>query len=554
MEPRQLVASVLVLVFVAGVATALIFGRGRVRRPGRYALYLAAAVSLVIWFRFFTFHTLFVDAVDGDTRPNRPKLAQNVPFHFHELFHYYLGAKYFRELGYLGLYDCTAFADREAADADGVPPRVRGYVRDLNDVLLDKPLEAALASCRDVVRPRFSDARWASFTGDLRELRRLAPDDWWQGAVYDAGFNPPPSWSLWGSAVANLIPIRAGGFLSALVATTLDLLLLVVCFFALRRAFGRTVASLAVIFFGASFIASYTWNGGAFLRYTWLTSLILGLCFQKLGRPLTAGLFLGASICDRIFPLGFAVGALAPIAYQALGSPAQRQVLTRILLGMAASIAGLVLLSTIVFGVDAWLTFFDRILRHGDIHYVGHIGLKKVLTFRDWVPNQDFWWHEGLQRFHAWNVRLHDTWRAMWFIAIPLQLVGFGGALAAALRRRPEEGALLVGVAFMFLFNLPANYYYVILALVPALLYRRAVSAPTAAAQLKEYGLFVAFLLYWTLTLVATQVWPDEIIANFVCCTVLLVFLALWIAAWLDVGWLRAEVRKRLGAPTPVAT
>ena len=30
------------------------------------------------------------------------------------------------------------------------------------------------------------------------------------------------------------------------------------------------------------------------------------------------------------------------------------------------------------------------ILEAGDIDYVMHIGVKRVLTFRDWVPNQNF--------------------------------------------------------------------------------------------------------------------------------------------------------------------
>ncbi len=48
--------------------------------------------------------------------------------HYHEFFHYYLGSKYFAELGYTGLYDCVVVAELNAGRGDEVSGR---WIRDL---------------------------------------------------------------------------------------------------------------------------------------------------------------------------------------------------------------------------------------------------------------------------------------------------------------------------------------------------------------------------------------------------------------------------------------
>ena len=218
-DARQLAVSILALLIASSVTAALIFHRKGSRRWGYFILCACAVLALDSWIRFGEVHSIFVDADYSDVSPKRRKIELHRPFHFHEFFHYYIAAKYFRELGYESLYDCTAYADREIATEENRAPRITGYVRDLNDVLGDKTYDAAIAHCQDDRRTHFSDARWASFKSDLRELQHLAPDDWWNGVVYDAGFNPPPSWVLLGSAFANVIPIRVGEVPTYLAAT-----------------------------------------------------------------------------------------------------------------------------------------------------------------------------------------------------------------------------------------------------------------------------------------------------------------------------------------------
>jgi hypothetical protein len=549
----QAAASLLAVLVAATVCGVLVFRRGVPRRGAYLTVCAAAVLAMAAWVRFGDFQSIYVDAdaADASSR-HRKKIEHHEPFHFHEFFHYYLGSKYFRELGYLGIYDCATLADSEIATEEHVQPRIGGYVRDLEDVLTDKTYAAAVGHCRDEVRPRLSDARWAAFEHDIRELQRLVPDDWWNSVVYDAGFNPPPSWVVASSTIANLIPIRVGHVPTYLLATSLDLLLIVAGFVALRSAFGATTAALAAVYFGSSFVSSYGWNGGAFLRFTWVVAVVVSLAAMKRERWALAGALLGFATCDRLFPAGFAIGALVPLAYRAVHSPTHRRAAVRFGAGFAGVLALLFVVSSAVFGLSSWAVFFARIIRHGDVYYVMHIGLKKVLTFRDWVPKQNFNGHDGLARFHDWNLRLRATWASMRPVAVPLQLLAALGAGLASLRARPYEAALLCGVVFMFCFNLPANYYYVILTVVPALLLRRAATATTVERRSREFIAVAAFNVFWVCTLVAPHLWGDDIVFDYVISLSLAVFLVIWIAVWLDVQWLRTHWP--LARPTPRAT
>ena len=537
---RQLLFGLVIVGLAAVIATAHVFVRGGrarvlVHRWGSVLFCVGALTACWSWVNFGEFHSIYIDQEGTPAgSPRRMKSEAHLPFHFHEFFHYYLGAKYFRELGYGGLYDCTALADAEIAREDQVPVKIGGWIRNLDDVLLDKSYTDAITHCRDEIVPRFTPEKWTAFKNDQRELRRLVPDGWWGGATYDAGFNPPPSWCLIGGIFAHAIPIRVGHMNTFLVATSLDAMLLVACFLVLRRSFGGGAAALAAIFFGASFIASYGWNGGAFLRYTWVTGVVFGMAATRRGKWVLAGACFGVAACDRIFPLGFAIGAALPLAFRAWKHERERRELKQFAMGLGGAVAGLVVVSTLVFGLSSWATFFERILKHGDVYYVMHIGLKKVLAWRDWVPRQNFHGHEGLGRFHDWNVRLRGAWKAERAVAIPIQLAAAAAAAWAAVGRKPYEGALIVGVCAMFFFEIPANYYYVVLALVPAMLLRAATVAPTAERRRSDYAAMILFFVFWAFTLRASRMWGDDIVYNHWICVALLVYLDVWLLSWIE--------------------
>ena len=549
MNGTQLTTGVLVVLLASILAAVIVLTRGPARAEARrwsFVLLAACGVAAVgSWTRNGAFQDIFVDAARSDSSPTRKKIHQNRPLHFHDFVHYYMGPKYFAELGYLGLYNCIALADREAADEDHRAPRVTGNTRDLADILVDKTNEQSLAECRADSRPRFTDARWTSFKNDVRALGRLTHDGQWNGVVFDAGYNPPPSIILVSSAVANAIPIEsAGGQPTYLLATGIDIALLLLCAFALRAALGNITLAIFATFFGASFVSDYSWNGGSLLRFLWFTAVVLGVLALKRRRWALAGALLGLATCDRIFPAAFAAAAMVPIALRARHSVPHRAILKRFGLSFGIVVVVLVGVSLVVFGLGSWQMFFLRIGRHGDVFHVLHIGLKKVLVFRDWMPNQNFRGHDGTLRFRTWNLRLKDTWIAMRPLVIPIQAIMAAATAWASSRRKPYEAAVLGGVVFMFVFNLPANYYFCIVAFIPALALRGAATATTSARRWRDFLVFVAFSLMWTFTFLAPHLPGDDITFNHRISIAFLGFLVVWLVLWSDVK-LPAAITRR---------
>ncbi len=74
------------------------------RRPWDKALLVLGFFALLCWWNLGKFHF-------------------STYLHRWELYHYVVGAKYFRELGYEGLYRCSTVADAEALGADDVRGR-----------------------------------------------------------------------------------------------------------------------------------------------------------------------------------------------------------------------------------------------------------------------------------------------------------------------------------------------------------------------------------------------------------------------------------------------
>ena len=86
----------------------------------------------------------------------------------------------------------------------------------------------------------------------------------------------------------------------------------------------------------------------------------------------------------------------------------------------------------------------------------------------------------------------------------------------------------------MFFFNLPANYYYVVISLVPAILLVAAMRARTTPQRWRELAILGGFNVFWVATLVypRSESMRNILVLNHAICSTLLAFLAVWILAW----------------------
>jgi hypothetical protein len=219
--------------------------------------------------------------------------------HRHELYHYYLGSKYFPELGYFGLYTCSVTAEF----GDAPLPAELTEITDLRTKRRRPAAEvmAAAAPCRDA----FTAARWDSFRGDVALFRELMGDPGWYNVLRDHGYNPSPAWTLLGRTLSSSVPATTAGLW---LLARIDLALLALLFGALGWAFGFEAMWIAAIAWGASGHTRYQWTGDAFLRQSWLAASVVAVCLMRTRRTAASGVLLAFAALERVFPACFFLG------------------------------------------------------------------------------------------------------------------------------------------------------------------------------------------------------------------------------------------------------
>lgn len=362
------------------------------------------------------------------------------------VYHYYLGAKYFEELGYEDLYVATL-----AADEDGYWRKVR-TIRD--QATYDKvPRGAAVAAYRPL--DHFSEARWRSFTRDVAALAPQRPPPTWRGIFHDRGYNPSPAWTLVGGMLARA-PAGSLWWLKAVCA--LDILMLAVTFWLLARAFGVGPAAWVALLLTLTPVNEGRWIGG-FLQYDWFCALATGFVALRRGRPAVAGGLMAYAVATRIFPVILIAAAAVPVVrrYILFGSVAGRHL--RFFAAAAIVTLGLIGASSWVYGFDSWHAFASNIEHHNAEHRFGdqRVGLGHLFT------------HDirGLD-FEVSNAERRALFEAQSPIRVAVVAVVLGLWLVASWRRSMPD-ALLLGVVPFFALAISSRYYLSCVALLPLL-------------------------------------------------------------------------------------
>ena len=415
---------------------------GRQRVHSRLLGVLAVA-ALLSWWNFGRFH--FPDYV-----------------HVHDSFHYYMGAKYFPELGYTRLYACTTAADVEAGLARDAAQR---WVRNLETNVLERGAGLVVNSqaCTDY----FSPERWAAFKQDLGWFRSQLPPRGWALIQNDHGYNATPVWGIAGRLLTATGPVSTG---QLTVLGLLDPVFLIVMWGVVWWAFGWRTACVAMIFWGTYFPARYAWTGGSILRADWLALSVIGICLVKRGRMASGGFALTYATLLRIFP-GAIVAALAlKVLLEMWRTRSFRleRSYKRFAAGSALALAVLVPASFIVVGegfqggVNAWQGFLANSEKHLSTHLTNNMGLKPVLSY-------DFATREEAVKSY-WLDTPWDTWRAAREAAFERRQPIFWAAvllivvlLGLAVQRSDDWVALVLGVTLIPVGLQLTCYYYGIL-------------------------------------------------------------------------------------------
>lgn len=386
--------------------------------------------------------------------------------HVHDFYHYYLGAKYYRELGHTRLYTCTAaaFAD---LDREGRRIPAIAFVRDL-----ESPHQviagAALENAADTCRTRFTPARWRAFTGDLAVLLDTATTEReWRRILTDLGNNSPPTWHVLATPLANLVPLSD----ASLIALPLldQIILLVVIPFTVWRCLGARAALAWLLIYSANPLAGYGWNAGSFLRTDWLLALVGAVCALARGRPALAGTLLALATLTRAFPGCFALAAGIALLWRT--PPALRPFLRLTVAGLTTGI--LVTLAAVAgFGMDHVHEFVRLLALRIDPFGNNAIGLVKLGAFHNLLEWPVFpGGAAALDSLARWREAVAFDAATM---TLPIRVLACAllTATLIAAWRLPAAGAtVLLGSVAVFVLLAPFTYYWVFLALTGTMLF-----------------------------------------------------------------------------------
>lgn len=407
--------------------------------------------------------------------------------HPSETYHYYVGAKYFRELGYTGLYRCTAVADAEAGR--GAEVRAR-YARDLatNRIVAAGELLRDPALCK----ARFTPERWRAFRRDLRFFRGRLPRERWHRTQVDHGYNATPAWGLVGGLLASAGPATAA---QILMLRLLDPLLLAATGGAIAWAFGWRTLCVALLFWGTNYPAQYGWIGGAYLRQLELAALLVGICCLRRARPASGGALLAVATLVRIFP----VVAFAGVGLRSLWACVERRRpwLSRdhrrfAGAALATAAIGVALSSLAAGGLSAWKDFAEHSRVLLDTPLRNHAGLRTLLAW-DAAATADRLEDPRLDDPYArWKQVRQRTFAARrpLFLAC---VAAYGLLLAAAVRREPDWSATVLAVGLVPIALELTGYYWSVL-VAYALLWERRRWIGAALCALSASGWWIAGL------------------------------------------------------------
>lgn len=465
--------------------------------------------------------------------------------HEHDFFHYYFGARYFPELGYMRLYACTAAALRERAQARGEVSPIR-FVRRLDapgETLAGAALERAESECRG----HFSAARWQAFRADIETLGARLPD-WnaWQGTLADLGNNSPPTWNLYATLLANGVPLTARALDGWPLVDQLLLFVLV------PLVVGRTLGLRALLVYGLAYCASplafLGWTGGSFGRADWYVALVCGLCALARGRLRWAAVLLAFASACRVFPVLFMV--VVPLCLYLRGERAQ---VWRFTLTAAFALTLMLVAATLMFGLQVWNEFASVMQLRISPYGANTIGLHKLAACWNVIA----WPH-----FAGDGAALRDATEWLQTLAgdsarragvSTLIAVALGGGTALLVRgAAPLFAVAWCGLVLLYVVLTPFTYYYAVLALLP-------LAITTLDGRLRAVLLALALLTVLALRAVSVPFAaelgrsPGFYAVSLLSSQVLLAGFAAMLGAWAATALLRTSATARLGPATALA-
>ena len=393
--------------------------------------------------------------------------------HNWDTYHYYVGSKYFSELGYTRLYDCVAVSDAEdPALRRRVAARRQTNLR--TNVL--EPTTEILAHPERCTE-RFTPERWAAFKHDTAFFRMRESPARWDDAQTDHGFNGTPVWNIAGTLLANLAPASIP---QVRALTLIDEAYLAAMILVVWWGFGWRVLSLALLVFATNFPSRFYWTGGSFLRWDWLFYTVASVCCVKKDRPLLGGMSLAYATLLRIFPGFLFVGPLLALGYHVREDrrlerqPGERRAGGYVRFFVGAALASAVLIPTSLVtsgGIEGYREFIANTTKHMETPLTNHMGLRTVVAFRPWETALQLRSNSLMDPLSTWKeARLRSFTQAR-----PIFVLLLCGFLVLLFRvaKDTEPWVVVACSAMMIAVGVELTSYYYAFVMAVALLYAK---------------------------------------------------------------------------------
>jgi hypothetical protein len=416
-------------------------GRPNHAKKLRDALLVAVLlVSSATYLNFFSFH--FGNFIHGwDT------------------FHYYVGSKYFKELGYSRLYECVAVADSEDPQ----------WLRRVELRKLTNLRTNALETTKEILahpeecKKHFTPARWQEFKRDNEYFRGRETPKRWDETSTDHGYNATPVWNMLGSILANTAP---ASHTHLMLLNMIDPLYYLGMILLSMWAFGWRVTAVAMAVFATNFPSRFYWTGGAFLRWDWLFFTAATVCFLKKKMPFAAGLSLGYAALLRVFPGFLVVGPVLGLGmhlYQVrkvFPLTALSKFYLRFFLGGILAVAVLVPASFgTSHGIESYKEFVKNSVKHKETPLTNYMGLRTVIAFRPDEVGRLMRDNTKPDPWASWKKARIDGYHHAFPVYVAIVL-GFLVLIALATRKAEPWMAAAMGITFIpFAAELTCYYY-----------------------------------------------------------------------------------------------
>jgi hypothetical protein len=354
--------------------------------------------------------------------------------------HTYFGSKYARELGYFRIYECMLLFD-------ALTHRHHTRVSAVHDLRTPLDLVPRGKLLRETdCASRFDAGRRREFVRDLAlfdALPRQPKADAW---FADNGYNMTPFFTALTAPLFDVLPLRYGVLLGlSLVDVVLELLVFLVVF----RAFGARLGLLSAIFFFTNFSNQFAFMGGAIFRFGYVVCAILAVCALARGRHRAAGVALGVATLLQVFPAVYAAGLLLWAGFRGIRERRPPEGLLPFCAAFALTVTVGLLWSFAAVGVDVWREFLEKMALHNLQLSQYRVGLK-LLFVLDFPPPSD-----GLLAYTGKISALQEALP----LFVPCAAALVFAVLSTAPRLNSLEFSLLFGTALLYVLT-PVHYYF----------------------------------------------------------------------------------------------